>query len=186
MRRVMVVACVVLLAMHVSLAADIVFSDVAWGTKVEDAKSQLVAAGFEFKNAVDGIGLVFEGKLLGQNAIVLAIFTDKDELVKVMCSLSTADEECVNTYRMAKSVLTEKYGKPTKDFDYYRPPYRESDCAEIEAIRAGKRALAVMWGNGSPGLMVIVESSGTVMISYEGPGLNAECARQVAESAKKL
>ena len=158
-----------------SMAESPIFADIQWGTSKEEVRKQLTVKGFS-PGALDKDGdFKFKGSLLGYNMQGLALFSD-NKVVKIIVRIITPDNKAIDTYRSMKGILTDKYGKPEEDFNFFKKPYYEGDGYEEQAIRLGKATFASFW----PGIMLEINEMLTVQVIYESDAWKAELKKRKA------
>jgi hypothetical protein len=153
------------------------FAGTSWGDNIATTKTHITDAGFEFIKLDDDGDLSFDGTVRDFSSRVYAIFTPKQELVKVTVQITTPDDDAISTYKAMVSTLTKKYGDPTGELNQVKPPYTAGQT--LEAIKDGKGTMATLWGSDAKGYMAVeVTQRLNVRVSYESPDWSAESDRR--------
>lgn len=178
--RVMAAALVVAAA-RPAQAQEFTFAGIDWNSKAADVRQQLQDKGYEFVQVDKDGDYEFKGRLLGQQAQLLALMSE-GRLQKMVVFLATPDEEARSTYADLRRTLVEKYGKPTETIESYDQPYRKGDGREDEAIKAGKGQMHTYWiHEGKPGddyLGLSVTDNLGVQVTYESRQWTTEVERR--------
>jgi hypothetical protein len=154
-------------------AASFNFADISWGSRKSDVVKTLTAKGYSrTPNAtINKNGdLLFEGKLVGENAQILAYFSG-DSLAKIKVNLVTKDKDAIAVFRKMKNLLSKKYGVPSNDFEFFQNPYYDGDGYETQAIKLGKATFSSFWGTS---LYLEITEVLTIHIHYESPEWSQE------------
>lgn len=167
-------------------AAPFVFADVPWGAGKSDVVKALTAKGYirTSNTAIDKNGdLLFEGKLVGEKAQIVALFSG-DILAKIKVNLMTADKDAIAVFKRMKNVLSEKYGAPSKDFEFFQNPYYDGDGYETQAIRLGKGHFTSVWEDGGKeSLLLEITEALTVHVNYESAEWSQEAGNRNRKAA---
>jgi hypothetical protein len=121
----------------------------------------------------------FHGTVLGEKALVMALFNERGGLEKMIVSFVTGDEECLTFYRDFKDGLTDHYGPAAVDVEKFDFPYQDGE----DAIRNGKGHVNAMWDREDAGvkggrISLSVENNLTVYLTYESATWAAEAERR--------
>jgi hypothetical protein len=147
-----------------------VFGNVRFGetpARVAEAMSGIGLAPYS-KAKVDArfpLDQTFGGILLGETALVMALFNDRGALEKMIVRFVTEDEDCYDFYSQFKSELQEKFGATSIE---------EAFAAAWEREDAGVK---------SRGLSLSVEEDLTVQLTYESASWSTESDRRRKLSA---
>jgi len=178
-----IVAGLLLCISMLSSADAFTFADMPWGASKAEVTKKLAAKGYaNIKTDKDG-DLSFEGSLVGNKAIGIALFAN-NSLVKVVIDLVTQDRKAIGTYEDMKEMLTKKYGQPRSSLKHFMNPYYEGDGYEEQAIRLGKGSFSSLWGKAGVGGMVLeITENLTVEITYESAAWPQESDKRRAKAA---
>lgn len=127
----------------------------------------------------------FQGTLLGEQAVVMALFDERGAFEKMIVSFLTEEKDCLEFYGLFKDELIAKYGTTTLDVQRYDYPFSDGDHVghEQTAIRFGKGHVAATWkrddaGDRTGGIALSVEDNLTVRLTYESGRWSAESDRR--------
>jgi hypothetical protein len=163
------------------------FAELAWGSSLRAVTSQLEARGYSFNRVTETGSHRFNGRLLNRDALISALFNDRDELVKLSVYLFHDNEsrsrrffEAERTWKEMKDILTRRYGPPDDDFSFFMSPYYRGDGYETQAVELEKATFAAFWPTGADGslLATMIDKDVDVAVIYEGPGWEAEYERR--------
>lgn len=161
------------------------FAEMGWGTPAADVVKAVTAAGLTMVTRDNEGDYEFSGELFGVPAVVYAFISPEHGLVKVQVRLSAAADAPRQKYVEVVDSLSARYGK-TEQMALFKPPYKEGDGQEDEAIRRGDGLLLSSWGDdaqaGQAALVVRVTRH-VVGLDYESHGWTAELNRRKAEAA---
>lgn len=161
----------------VAEAAELpMFGEFKYGMTVEQAKTSAEDQGYVFMRTGDYGDVCYAGMVLNEEALVFLAFAN-GTLEKIVVTLVTEDPDAIPVYKRMKRILTERYGKPTSEYEFYHSPYYEGDGFEQTAIRVGKGSLATFWG---VNLSLNIERILVVVVTYESPKWDAESDRKAA------
>ena len=169
---------VLLFFSSLSFAEAPTFADIRWGASKDDVRKQLVTKGFTPGVVDKDCDFKFEGTLVGYKAQGLAFFGN-DKLVKFIIRIITPDKDAIKTYRAMKDVLSNKYGSPDNQAEYFKKPYYDGDGYEEQALKLGKATFMAIWGKS---LMLEIHESLTVQVLYESDAWSEESAKRKARS----
>jgi len=158
-----------LLTSFLFLLAYTSFSQEFLGIKVggttTECVTKLKTKGFKY---ISKSGNVTEMKGLVNN-INMQLFIVETPLSKKVWKFSIYLPEIKNWYNLKseyldyKKTLTEKYGEPEQEFDYFTSPYYEGDGYELSALRIEKCVYSAYWKN----VNLEISKYSQVRISYE-------------------
>jgi hypothetical protein len=152
------------------------FAGTTWLSSPEAVIAQLTSEGYTTtatapneRNAIS-----FDGRLLNQDALVLAWFDNQNQLVKtsvyILTKVGRGEEfpTAKTNYENLKAILTNRYGEPTDTFQFFSSPYEEGDGYEDTAFAVNKGHYASFWTdyeNGS--LSLTIDTDVDVALAYE-------------------
>jgi hypothetical protein len=119
----------------------------------------------------DPMVLGWSGKIVGDDVAVFLHFTPKTfRLWRVGMIAGNksnfADSQIV--YNHYHDILTQKYGKPTKTYEYFKPPYESGDGNEDIALSTGNYTRISFWVDQPTGsLSAEITKQGWVNMQYE-------------------
>src|SRR5262245_16644728 len=129
----------------------------------------------------------FTGMLLGEKALVMALYNDDRGLEKMVVTFLTDDEKAVPFYKQFKSDLTDRFGATAADIEQYDFPYDQGGHVgrEQTAIRTGKGHLGATWAwadanEKNAQMSLSVERSLTIYLTYESARWATEAGRRAA------
>ena len=127
----------------------------------------------------------FLGTVLGEKALVMALFGERGGLEKMIVSFVTDDKDCLPFYREFKRELKTRYGSTSADIEHYDAPYQDGGHVGYEqiAIKNGKGHLNALWeqrdgGTEGSRISLSVEENLTVYLTYESATWSAESDRR--------
>lgn len=148
------------------------FSQEFMGIKVDGTKEQLVAKfsqkGFTKKNELNGV-LILKGQINSVDVEVYCNFTAKS---KKCWKFSVWMPERTSWYSLKADfdkyveVLTEKYGKPEKEYAFFMSPYKDDDGYQMTAVAVDKCRYLAFW---KEYYSVEITKFKQVKINYENP-----------------
>jgi len=129
----------------------------------------------------------FHGTVLGQQALVMALFNENGGLEKMIVSFVTEDENCLPFYQRFKGDLKDHYGPASAETERFDFPYHDGGHvgSEVTAIRTGKSHINATWQREDAGvnggrISLSVENNLTVYLTYESATWAAEAGRRAA------
>jgi len=132
----------------------------------------------------------FHGMVLGQQALVMALFNERGGLEKLIVSFVTDDDNCLPFYQRFKGDLKEHYGATAAEMERYDFPYHDGNHigSEVTAIRTGKSHINATWEREDAGvnggrISLSVENNLTVYLTFESATWAAEAGRRAAMAA---
>jgi len=176
-------ACVALLGLLLASAApqaaDVpTFAGIPWGASRSQVVEAAAASGLRVV-ASDGNDIELAGEPFGAAAVVHAMLSPTDGLVKVQVRFASNDTP-TRTYASVVESLTRLYG-PTEPVELFKRPFARGDGREDEAVLTGKGMLIAAWGDErQPGQAAVVLHAGQpgVALEFESHGWKAESVRR--------
>jgi hypothetical protein len=170
------------------------FGNVRFGDSPERVATAMSAAGLApyLPAKIDmrfPLDQTFTGMLLGEKALVMALYSDSRALEKMIVTFLTDDEKALPFYKQFKNELTDRFGATAVDVERYDFPYDDGSHVgrEQTAIRTGRGHLGATWewqdAGDKPALMSLsVEKSLTIYLTYESAKWATEAGRRAALS----
>lgn len=127
----------------------------------------------------------WSGRLLNDEIVTVCNFTPKTfKLWRVAIVAGNTSNYSDSRYRFNHylNILTQKYGAPSSDYDYFKQPYSAGDGYEDTALSTGNYTRISFWLNNPVGsLSIEMKKQGWTTMSYESNEF-AELNRQEVES----
>jgi hypothetical protein len=188
----LVVAACVVVPHWASAQSTYTFVRLAWGSSRADVRTVLVGKGYAFDSEDEDGDLHFKGSLSNEPTHIIALFEPGGQLVKVMVTLLTPDEDARHMYESTVGELAKMYGAPDVVLHKFDAPYVAGDGRDDAAIRDGKAHLTTCWthgrkvsdGTGQDGLCATVNRNLTVGVIYESAGWDREADRRTGKAPK--
>jgi hypothetical protein len=160
------------------LCCNLLFSQEFMGVKVDGKLNDVVlkfkAKGFvSQKNDIPDIA-VMQGNTGSKEVQIIIISTPLSNTVwkfSVYLPKRTSWYYLKSDYEEYVDLISQKYGQPTKDFNFFVSPYFEGDGYEMTAVAIDKCRYSTFWLD--KGLSVQISSVGSINISYEN-NVNAD------------
>src|SRR5262249_47211430 len=128
------------------------FGNVRFGESPAAVADAMAAGGlmpYEKAKADDRFALdqTFLRTVLGEKALVMALFSEHGGLEKMIVSFVTDDQSCLPFYRQFKRELKARYGSTAVDVEQYDAPYQDGGHVGYEqiAIKNGKSHINATW-----------------------------------------
>ena len=143
------------------------YKDLKWGMTPQ--KSSI--SGLEQYPQNDIAFKGWHGALLGDDVAVFGRYTPKTLRlwsVSVVAGRTVGFDEANSKFEHYLDILTQKYGKPTKDYRYFIRPYEEGDGYEDTALSSEKYRRVSFWVENPVGMLSIeITKEGWTKMSYE-------------------
>ncbi|NBO22256.1 hypothetical protein EBU94_02790 [bacterium] len=110
--------------------------------------NQLKLKGFELSPESKPAVMVMTGKLGSQNVRLLIAGTPKTYMTAKLVVIYPEEEtwySLLEDYNKVKKIITEKYGKPDKGYEFFESPYYLGDGYELQAVRSEKCFYIQVW-----------------------------------------
>ena len=165
------------------------FADMSWGSSRTDVRSVLARKGYAFDSEDEDGDLHFKATASNVPTHIIALFDPSGQLVKVMVTLLTQDQDARHTYESTVQQMGARYGTPDVVLKRFESPYATGDGNEDGAIRVGKGRLTTCWthghkvsdGAGVDGVCATVNKNLTVGIIYESARWDHEADRRTGK-----
>lgn len=166
------------------------FLDVNWGADAETVISTMNAKGILFheRKIIDGIEIVSgKGTYGGETAYIAFKLYQGKMYEGMVLMIDIPEHKIINQWSDFKNLLSEKYGKPSDDFFYFKRPYYNGDGFETQAIRVGKGIADTFWsGSDGNGGNVILECEITDDLDLRVDYQHVEMAKEAVAAVKKV
>jgi hypothetical protein len=181
----------------VTLAAALEgFMGIPWGANKEKVKSVLLAregATLDPK-ATKGEYVVCDGgKFGGKRVEWITVLFAEDQMCKALVAIQPKEHEVINEFHEWVSALSEKYGPPSRKWEFFSSPYKDGDGYETTAIRVGKGTYAAAWefppqgGGEADSIFIEITDELFINISYENAKLMSRATeKKKAKDSKDL
>lgn len=174
MKRIAILLFSLLLGITLNAQDHLSFKNIPLGGKISEFVATLKAQGFEVVAEVDA-GAALKGPFVGfDDCTVLVLATKKTHSVwKVVAQLpeQRSWSSTYSRYDDFKQKYIEKYGKPTKTYEFFTSPYEKGDGYELQAISLEKGYYNNYWVMPAGTIVVKIEansnSRGYVSLGYE-------------------
>ncbi len=167
------------------------FWGIKWGTSAAQMKKEMLqkqGVTLDAKNSKDG-SMFFDNGKWGAFRVVFSIFQYGERGVHTAKALlsPTVEAKVIDLYDDVVSSLTEKYGDPKNEIKDFKPPYRDGDGYETQAIKYGKGTYSTYWGipsaKGDEDAIVVEITEGLeVRVTYQ----NTDMFNTANEKTKKV
>lgn len=110
--------------------------------------SSMKSKGYVFHKWMNGGGAIMKGQIGGNNVEVYVSVTPKTKVVwKVSVYFSEVSTwgDMKTDYFKFKQLITDKYGAPGSEYEYFSNPYYEGDGYEMTALSVGKAVYSSFW-----------------------------------------
>lgn len=152
------------------------FAGVNISGTLTDCINSFKEKGFVLKSITNGTGIM-TGRVANYPVEIFISVTPKTKQVwKVTAYLDKEESwyELKSEYNKFKEILTEKYGEPSGNYEYFKNPYYEGDGYEVQALRVKKCTYLSIWLNRADmNVSVEITSFEAVSLSYENVKLAA-------------
>jgi hypothetical protein len=150
MKKAVFTICLLLITLFSAQAQ--VFNGVKIDGKVDSVINQFKEKGYEIREADESPADVtlMTGMLSYQKVKLYIVSTPKTKLAcRVILCFPEDDSwfSLKSSYKKYLELLTQKYGKPDKNFNSWREPYYEGDGYEIQALEKDKVTYSAYWLN---------------------------------------
>lgn len=142
------------------------------GIKVDGSRQEILskfkAKGFTYSTEKKNV-IVLSGDVGGREAQVFCSFTPKSGKcwkITVFMPEQTSWYSLKSEYEKYVGIMTEKYGKADKSYEFFSSPYYEGDGYELTAVQIEKCTFASFWG---VKYSVQISKFKQVKIGYENP-----------------
>jgi hypothetical protein len=162
------------------------FANLSWGADKEGVISKLSQNYTYLRDDEDG-DLAFTGSLAGESVSLIA-YMSNGSLARVIVAIDPDENEYLRTYKKFKSLLSDRYGRPVEDIEFYNSPYEKGDGYEEQAIRLSKGFLMTEWSarGGDSTLAALSTKAMSILVIYDTAEGEKEEGRRSAESASDL
>ncbi|MBB5234304.1 hypothetical protein [Deinococcus budaensis] len=121
------------------------FADLHWGADRSEAHPTLTRLGWRFTRQAAYGDAVYAGTVAGHPARATLKYDLLGRLVAVDLRVTPPADRILAVYRTMRSALTLQYGPPAYTQASFRPPYREGDGREVEALKSQHAILDTVW-----------------------------------------
>lgn len=157
------------------------FNGVAISGSMQTAVNGFKAKGFTLVD--NGTNMtVMKGTIQGQTVELFIKVTPKTKQVyafSLYFPKQISWTSITSEYNRYKSILTEKYGQPTNEYEFFSKPYYLGDGYELQALRLEKCYYATYWFD-KDNLNVAIEMS-----KFEQINLSYENVKNIELNAKE-
>jgi len=124
----------------------------------------------------------WQGHIGQEDALIIAYYTRKTQVLWAVSFIIGDRQGYVQgkrNYKFYRDTLTERYGRPTKNFEFYSQPYFEGDGRGDAALSSGKYTLTDMWTKFSETLLwMTLTPEGWVRLVYESKKLSDQVRKE--------
>ena len=167
------------------IGAQYRFAGIPWGANADVVTTSLQKLGLRLART-DSVGdMIFQGKIIYRDALVIASMTDGG-LGRLVVSFVSAPGRALPLYEDIRRDLVSKYGKPAASSEQLPEPYHEGDGREDEALKTGRAHFAATWHQDAPGesLALLIDERPGVLMLYASPDWPAAEARRKKATPK--
>lgn len=151
------------------------FKGVEIDGKFDKFLETIVAQGYEKIYEKDGNAVV-KGDFTNKSAEIFILSSKRSHTVwkvSVRFDKAVSWSSLESSYEDYVRLFTEKYGKPTKHYEFFSKPYFKGDSYELQALRMEKCHYMTYWELPTGTIVVDLDTSGCVRLQYEDK-INAE------------
>lgn len=155
---------------------------------LDDFVSNLVSQGYTLKGS-QTVGALLKGSFASESDCTIAVLTTKRThqvyCVAVSFEKKTSWSSLKIQYQEYKSMLSTKYGEPSKHIERFSSPYYEGDGYELQALRLDKCNYTSFYDLSNGSVMLTMSNDGSLILYYsdkEGNELNDREERMNAMS----
>lgn len=155
---------------------------------LDDFVSNLVSQGYVLKESMTA-GALLKGDFASESNCTIGILTTKRThqvyCVAVSFESKTSWTSLKSQYREYKSMLSAKYGEPSKHIERFYSPYYEGDGYELQALRLDKCSYTSYYDLPNGSVMLSMNDDASLILYYsdkEGNALNEREDRMNAMS----
>lgn len=169
---------VLIAAMMLSVSAiSQSFNGVEISGNINSFIASMKSKGYVFNKWMNGGGAIMNGQIGGSNVELYISATPKTKVVwKVSVYFSEVSTwtDMKTDYFKFKQLITDKYGAPGSEYEYFSKPYYEGDGYEMTALSVGKAVYSSFWfGQAKLNIEVSATKFSQLRITYEN-AVNAE------------
>lgn len=155
---------------------------------LDDYVSNLVSQGYVLKQSQSS-GALLKGSFASESDCTIVVLTTKRThqvyCVAVSFEKKTTWSSLKSQYRDYQSMLSAKYGEPSKKIERFYNPYYEGDGYELQALRLDKCSYTSFFDVSNGSVMLSMSNDGSLVLYYsdkEGNELNDREERMSAMS----
>lgn len=164
------------------------FKGLSLSGPLDDFVNNLVSQGYVLKES-QATGALLKGNFASESDCTIVVLTTKRThqvyCVAVSFEKKTSWSSLKIQYREYKSMLSAKYGEPSKQIERFYNPYYEGDGYELQALRMDKCSYTSYFNLSDGSVMLSMSSDGSLILYYsdkEGNDLNDREERMNAMS----
>ena len=153
--------------LHAQTRQYMSFQGISLGKGLEEFVLQMETEGFSLLGYRRDVA-VMEGVFAESDCQMLVYATPSIKLVWKVVLLAPQEEAwkfLENDYRRYKSLYSEKYGEPSKSFEFFAEPYKEGQ--EIKAVKMGQCFYSSCWEQENGRIIVEIFPSCRITFIYE-------------------
>lgn len=123
------------------------FAHLNWRVTRSEAQRTMAHLGWRFLRHGEYGDVVYSGQLKGYPAQVTLKYDLLARLAAVDVRVQPTEGGVLGAYRALQEDLTRRYGPPVYSEMSFRPPYREGDGQELEALKRRQALFDTVWFN---------------------------------------
>jgi len=145
------------------------FRDIEIDGKLNEFVSKMKGLGYTFIENYKNTAIM-EGNFIGKECRIFILSTPKTKTVwkvAVFLPKESSWRSLKSEYNSVKEQITQKYGKPTKSFNFFSSPYYEGDGYELQAIKNEKCTYYSYWNSENGAITLKISTDCEIIIGYE-------------------
>lgn len=172
----------------VSEESHLSFKGLSLSGSLDDFVNNLVSQGYILKDS-QAVGALLKGSFASESDCTIAVLTTNRTrqvyCVAVSFEKKTSWSSLKNQYQEYKTMLSSKYGEPSKFVERFMSPYYEGDGYELQALRLDKCNYTSFFEVHNGTVMLSMNNDASLVLYYsdkEGSALNEREERMNAMS----
>ena len=164
------------------------FKGLSLSGSLDDFVGNLVSQGYVLKDS-QPLGAILKGSFASETDCSIGVLTTKRThqvyCVAVSFEPKTSWSSLKSQYREYKSMLSLKYGEPSKQIERFYSPYYEGDGYELQALRMDKCNFTSFFEVSNGSVLLFMNKEGYLTLFYtdkEGDAINDREKRMNAMS----
>ena len=167
----LIIVCIISMTINAQENRHLKFKDIPINGQLDSFVSKLKSKGYTFVyESDDHRGVVLKGKFVDEDAQLLVLGSSKTNTVwkvAVYVDKGASWYTLKNHYYEYVKLYSEKYGKPSDNFEFFSDPYYEGDGFELQALKAEK-CIYISYFETPLGMITVgISSSGEIEFVYE-------------------
>lgn len=154
------------------------FKGVSLSGSLDDFVAKLVSDGYTLKGSQIA-GALLKGRFASESDCTIGVLTTQRTHIVYCVAVSfekkTSWISLKNQYQEYKSMLSTKYGEPSKHLERFYSPYYEGDGYELQGLKLGKCTYTSIFEVSNGSVILTMNDDGSLILYYsdkEGSLLN--------------